>query len=346
MNTAENDHPPARLPRETTVLFGHAEAERELLDSYKTGRTAHAWLIGGPRGVGKATLAYRFARFIFAHPDSASPQVRNASSLAVDAEHPVARRMAAQTQGDLLVLERTINEQTGKLYTVIRVEDVRRTTSFFGSTPGEDGWRIVIVDSVDELQREGANALLKALEEPPERSLLLLISHSPGRELATIRSRCRRLLLRPLEVQDAARAVVEATGCDPDDQDLSQALEAAEGSPGRAVALLDDGQMLKLRRRVTELLAQLPDPDMRALHALADGMGSSDPKVLDAFLDQVSGWLSSRLRERLQQPHHMARLAATWEAVNRATRDAEDFNLERKPLVFTVFGALSEAARG
>ncbi len=104
--------------------------------------------------------------------------------------------------------------------------------------------------------------------------------------------------------------------------------------------------MLKLRRRVTELLAQLPDPDMRALHALADGMGSSDPKVLDAFLDQVSGWLSSRLRERLQQPHHMARLAATWEAVNRATRDAEDFNLERKPLVFTVFGALSEAARG
>ena len=127
MNTAENDHPPARLPRETTILFGHAEAERELLDSYKTGRTAHAWLIGGPRGVGKATLAYRFARFIFAHPDSASPQVRNASSLLVDAEHPVARRMAAQTQGDLLVLERTINEQTGKLYTVIRVEDVRRT---------------------------------------------------------------------------------------------------------------------------------------------------------------------------------------------------------------------------
>ncbi len=188
-------------PRQTSVLFGHTEAEIALLDSYRQGRIPHAWLIGGPPGIGKATLAYRLARFVLAHPDPSAPEVQNAKSLGVSPEHLVARRVAAQAQADLLVLERVINEQTGKLYTVIRVDDVRRTVSFFGSTAGAGGWRIAIVDAVDDLQREGANALLKVLEEPPERTLLLLISHAPGRELATIRSRCRRLLLRPLDAR-------------------------------------------------------------------------------------------------------------------------------------------------
>ena len=196
------------------MLYGHADAERTLLEAYQSTRMAHAWLIGGPPGIGKATLAYRLARFVLAHPDPKAPAVQAATSLAIDPENLVARRIAAQAQGDLLVLERVINEQTGKLYTVIRVDDVRRSVSFFGSTAGEGGWRIAIVDAVDELQREGANALLKVLEEPPARTLLLLVSHAPGRELPTIRSRCRRLLLRPLETEDVTRAVVTATGRD------------------------------------------------------------------------------------------------------------------------------------
>ena len=201
-----------RLPRETAVLFGHTEVEQALLASYKSGRVPHAWLIGGPPGIGKATLAYRFARFVLAHPDPTAPEVQSAISLALDLENPVARRVAAQAQGDLLVLERVVNEQTGKLYTVIRVDDVRRTVSFFGSTAGEGGWRIAIVDAVDDLQREGANALLKVLEEPPERAILLLVSHAPGRELPTIRSRCRRLLLRPLSEADVVKAAAVASG--------------------------------------------------------------------------------------------------------------------------------------
>ena len=206
MSEADTDFEVKR-PRETTALFGHADAERSLLEAYKSGRIAHAWLIGGPPGIGKATLAYRLARFVLAHPDPAAPGAQKASSLAVAADHPVARRIAAQAQADLLVLERVINEQTDKLYTVIRVDDVRRAVPFFGSTAGEGGWRIAIVDAVDDLQREGANALLKVLEEPPPRTLLLLVSHAPGRELPTIRSRCRRLLLRPLDVADVARAL-------------------------------------------------------------------------------------------------------------------------------------------
>jgi DNA polymerase-3 subunit delta' len=339
------DENAAKLPRETTVLFGHEDAERALLESYKSGRTAHAWLIGGPPGIGKATLAYRLARFVLAHPDPRASEVQNATSLGVDPEHPVARRMAAQAQGDLLVLERSLNEQTGKLYTVIRVDDVRRTVSFFGSTAGEGGWRIAIVDAVDDLQREGANALLKVLEEPPQRSLLLLISHAPGRELPTIRSRCRRLLLRPLDITDVARALTAATGLDADEPEVRQAAVAAEGSVGRALGLLD-GAAIVLRQRMQDLFAQLPDLDPRALHALGEAIGGTDPRTLEAFMDMVNGWLSARLGEGVQHKAQMARVAETWAKVNRAARDVETYNLERKPLVFTVFGALAEAARG
>src|SRR5438552_4662122 len=152
-------------PRATTELFGHAEAERTLLDAYRSGRIPHAWLIGGERGVGKATLAYRMARFVLAHPDPATPAVQKATSLAVRPDHPVARRVAGQAHSDLLVLERVINEKTGKLFTETRVEEVRQSVSFFGSTAGEGGWRIAIVDPVEDLNRSGENALLKVIEE-------------------------------------------------------------------------------------------------------------------------------------------------------------------------------------
>ena len=333
-----------RLPRETADLFGHADAEQAMLASYKTGRMPHAWLIAGEPGIGKATLAYRLARFVHAHPDPAAETVQRATSLAVDAAHPVTRRVAAQAQGDLLVLERTINEQTGKLYTVIRVDDVRRTVAFFGSTPGEGGWRIAIVDAVDELQREGANALLKVLEEPPARALLLLVSHAPGRELPTIRSRCRRLLLRPLGAADVARAVAAATGRSAVAAEVAEAAAAADGSVGRALRLLD-GSALALRQRVLDLLAQLPQLDPRALHALGESLGGSEPQTLATFMDMVDGWLAARLAGDMRDLPQMARLAQTWEQVNRAAAEVETYNLERKPLVFSVFGALAQAAR-
>jgi DNA polymerase III subunit delta' len=329
-------------PRETSVLFGHAEAEQALLAAYQSGRVPHAWLIGGEPGIGKATLAYRFARFVLAHPDPQAAAVQQATSLAVDPDNRIARRVAAQAQGDLLTLERVINEQTGKLYTVIRVDDVRRTVSFFGATAGEGGWRIAIVDAVDDLAREGANALLKVLEEPPARALLLLVSHAPGRELPTIRSRCRRLLLRPLTPEDVARAVAVASGRQADDPEILAAAAAAQGSVARALALID-GTTQALRQRVLELFAQLPDPDPRALHALGDALGGSDPRILAAFMDLVNGWLSAQLAG-LALPQ-MERVAQAWENVNRAAAEVETYNLERKPLVFAVFGALAEAAR-
>jgi DNA polymerase-3 subunit delta' len=333
-------------PRQTLALFGHASAEATLLEAYRSGRMAHAWLIGGPPGIGKATLAYRMARFVMAHPDPTSPAVQKAASLAVDPEHPVARRIASQAQGDLLVLERAINEDTGKLYTVIRVDDVRRTVSFFGSTAGEGGWRVCIVDTADELQQpQASNALLKVLEEPPPRSLFLLVSSAAGRLLPTIRSRCRRLDLRPLATADVARAAAAATGQEPDDAEISAAAMAAEGSVARALTLLD-GDAMALRRAVAAVLDSLPRPDPRALHALGETLGKVDQLGFEAFVDMVNGWLSERLEGGGADSARLNRVAEAWDSFNRAARDADTYNLDKKPLVFGGFGLLADTARG
>jgi DNA polymerase-3 subunit delta' len=334
-----------RAPRETTVLHGQSEAERALLEAYRGRRFHHAWLIAGPAGIGKATLAYRMARFVLAHPDPRTPAVQRATSLQVDADHPVARRIAAQGHGDLLVLERTVNEKTNKLRQDIQVDDVRRTVTFFGSTAGEGGWRVAIVDAVDELNREGANALLKVLEEPPRRAVLLLVSHSAARVLPTIRSRCRLLALRPLLATEVARAAATAIGEDAEAANIKAAAAVADGSVRRALALLD-GEALDLRSRITALLEQLPAVDPRALHALGDRLYGSDPATLAAFVDTVNAWLSARLSSGEPDRARIARVAEVWERVNCSARDVETFNLERKPLVFNVFGWLAEASRG
>lgn len=330
-------------PRDTTQLFGHAEAEQTLLSAYRGGHIAHAWLIGGPPGIGKATLAYRMARFVLAHPDPAADAVRNAASLAVPADHPAARRISNEAHPDLLVLRRTINEKTGKLYQDIVVGEIRRAVPFFGSTAGEGGWRIAIVDSVEELNRSGENSLLKILEEPPPRSLLLLVSNAPGRVLPTIRSRCRMLALRPLSGRDTAQAVATATGRTAEDPEVIEAIAAANGSAGRALDLLDQGT-LALRKKVTDLLGQLPAPDPQSMHALGDALGFSDPAPLATFVELVNDWLSQRLAAG-GDDRRLAKVAETWERINRAARDVEEYNLERKPLVFTVFGLLAETAR-
>jgi DNA polymerase-3 subunit delta' len=331
-------------PRATAALFGHAGAENSLLAAYRSGRVPHAFLIVGGKGIGKATLAYRMARFVLAHPDPAAAAVKAAISLAVDAQHPVARRIAAQAQGDLLVLERTFNDK-GVLRQQISVDDVRRTVSFFGSTAGEGGWRIAIVDAVDELNRSGANALLKVLEEPPQRVLLLLVAHSAARVLPTLRSRCRIVTLRPLPASDVAAALAAATGRSATDVDVAAAAAAADGSVARAAAFLD-ADALALRQAARDELDRLPALDTDALHALGDALAGTDPQPLAAFVDTVNAWLSQRLDGNPGEIGRMARLAEAWERFNQAARDAETYNLERKPLVFGVFGWLAEATRG
>jgi DNA polymerase III subunit delta' len=334
-------------PRETTTLSGHHEAEQALLNAYRSGRIPHAWLIGGAQGIGKATLAYRMARFVLAHRNALAPDAQRAETLWVDPSDSVARQVAAGAHGGLLTLERSLNDK-GVLRTVITVDETRETISFFGSTAAVDGWRVCIVDTVDELNPNAANALLKILEEPPRQSLFLLVSHAPARVLPTIQSRCRKLALRPLVAGDVIRAAADATNIAIDDPALVEAAEAADGSVARALTLLG-GDAIKLHQRTAALLATLPQVDLRELHALGDALGGSDRVALAAFVDSIDRWVSERLRADDTNANanlpRLARLAEVWEKINRAARDTEAYNLERKPLVFSVFGLLAEATR-
>ena len=334
-----------RAPRDTVSLYGHREAESVLLDAYRSGQCPHAWLIGGPQGIGKATLAYRMARFVLAHPLPSAPAVRNAQSLEVDASHPAARRIAAATHGGLLVLERTLNDR-GVLRTEIAVDAARETVPFFGSTSAEGGWRVCIVDTVDELNANSANALLKVLEEPPARSLFLLVSNAPARVIATIQSRCRKLSLRALEANDVVRAVADAAGIDAADKALTVAAGLSEGSVARAMLLLG-GETLGMQHKTEALLKALPLLDPKAMHGLGDSLAGNDRAALLAFVDTLERWMTAQLRSgraRADLPR-LARLSEVWEKVGRAVRETQEFNLERKPLVFSVFGMLAEAMR-
>lgn len=337
---AEADDDGIAHPRQTAVLFGHEAAERTLLDAYRSGRIPHAWLIGGSPGIGKATLAFRMARFVLAHPDPTAPAVQKATTLAVSSGHLVSGLIGAQSHPDLLVLERTLSD-TGKLRTVIRVDDARKVASFLAATAGLGGWRVVIVDAVDDLNAESANALLKGLEEPPARTLFLLVSHAPGSVLPTIRSRCHRLLLRSLAPDELAQALAAATGEEAD----PAVVAASEGSVSRALSL-SDGPAFKLRKQTMALLARLPAIDMRELHTLADSLVMADSRVFEIVMDAVNDWLSARLSDSLSDKARAAQVADIWGELNAAARDTDIYNLDRKPLIFRTFGRLADAARG
>jgi DNA polymerase-3 subunit delta' len=341
-------------PEERMDWFGDTHPEHTLLEAYRNGGFHHAWLIGGPKGIGKATLAYRLARFILAHPDPTSAAVTSAADLALAEDHPVTRKVAARGHPNLLILERPYDPKAKRFRAELTVAEVRRTVPFFGNTGGEDGWRITIVDAADDMNISAANALLKILEEPPSRSLFLIVSHAPGRLLPTIRSRCRRLDLRPLGTGDIARALAQHNG-EGDQGALVAAL--AEGSLRRAVFLTDGGG-LAIYQAFSSLVAGFPRLDVTALHAFADTVaarGRDDEWA--SFIDLVSGWLNRRVRGEGEPPGRAAALPAAvaaapleswaevWENLRRWTADTAIYNLDRKRTALTIMQTLARATR-
>lgn len=259
-------------PRDTARLFGHAQAEADFLDAFISGRLHHAWLLNGPRGVGKATLAWSIARFLLATPDPAEDgglfgAPPPAASLAIDPEHPVARRIVAGAEGGLKAIARSVNEKTGRLRAEIVVEDIRNLAGFFQLSAAEGGRRVVIIDSADEMNTAAANALLKMLEEPPARATLLLVSHQPSRLLPTIRSRCRTLRLGTLGPEDMAAALAQAE-IDPG-VDAAALTELAAGSVGDAVRLVQLGG-LETYAGIVALLGSMPQLDRPRALAFAE----------------------------------------------------------------------------
>src|SRR4051812_30844084 len=216
-----------------TPLFGHDSAVAAFRDALDSGRLHHAWLITGPEGVGKALFAAKAALRVLAQGQG------RVDSLGLDVpdDHPAARLVAAGSHPDLMRLERLPRENsaTGELARSISVDQVRSLQRLFNTTASLSPWRVVIVDSIDDLERNAANALLKNLEEPPPTSLFLLVSHAPERLLPTIRSRCRPLRLSALD-GDAMTSALRAALPEADEREIAELAEAGQGSPGRALA--------------------------------------------------------------------------------------------------------------
>jgi DNA polymerase-3 subunit delta' len=346
-------------PRETGKLFGHAVAEATLAQAFAGGRLHHAWLLAGRAGIGKATLAYRVARHVLAKPEERDPGGR---TLDVPPDSAAARQVAQLVHPGLLVLRRPYDLKTKRVLSIISVDEVRRLRGFLGLTAGEGGWRVVIVDSADELNANAANALLKSLEEPPPRALFLLVTSQPSGLLPTIRSRCRRLDLAALDADSlrrAAEAALEAAGLKPPPADTwPQLARLADGSVRAALQLAIGG--IDVSQRVEQIFSRLPALDWPALHALADSL-TADPQRYEMFftllLDQLARLVragasgqgtpaETALAARLVPPARQPAWAELWQAIVRDKTDAEALNLDRKALIVRTFARIEAASRG
>ena len=332
-------------PRERDRVIGQDAAVAELRAAAASDRLHHAWLLGGPAGIGKATLAFRFARRLLAPPAEHSA---GGDGLGIVASGRTARQVAAGSHPNLIVLERVSPDGEKAAPRTISVEAVRKVLAFFGATAANGGRRICIVDSVEDLTLPAANALLKTVEEPPAGALILLISHEPQRVLPTIRSRCRKLALRPLSPPDVDE-VLGSLGAEFEALDPGlrrRAAAASDGSVARALALLDS-KRLALLDEIDRLLDGLPDPPVSRVLALAETL--ADRRHEEAFglaLDAILRWLAARV-EALQAggPRRLAPLADVCEKIVEAARSVEVYNLDRRAFVVSTFGDLADAVR-
>ncbi len=279
-------------PETQPFLFGHDAEEKTLAELWARGTLAGSWLFCGPKGVGKATLAYRLARFVLAQSSEEKGLFAEEPapfSMDMPVSHPVFRAVSLRTHPGLKVIERALKdeelksrqaliesgktldpevEKERKRFDEIRVSDIRDAGDFLRRTSAAGGWRIMIIDSADEMNTNAANALLKSLEEPPPRTVIVLVSHNPGRLLPTIRSRCRRLTLKPLK-KDILAEFLMRNRPDRTEDEIKALSLLADGSPGLALTLADGGG-LELFRGILELFRRFPDFSIPALYDFAE----------------------------------------------------------------------------
>ena len=328
-----------------------------MVETIRSGRLSHAWLLSGPKGIGKATLAFRLARFLLADAE-AGP-----GSLDMETTHLIFSRVASGGHADLRTVERTINPKTNKLRDEIVIDDVRGIGAFLRLTPAEGGWRVVVIDSADDMNRNAANAVLKILEEPPQRAILLLVSHAPGRLLATIRSRCRTLVLQPLS--EPTVLALLADYCPDLDSDERAALETlSDGSVGRALDLAADGGV-ELYRDMLRVLNGLPKLDFGELNAFTDIIKDRrDGRGYETVAGLFQWWLARLIRttgsghvpaevikgegaltDRLTRGHALERWLEVWEKSNHLFNRATSANLDRRQVIISAFLSLEDAVR-
>ncbi|MEZ5925053.1 MAG: DNA polymerase III subunit delta' [Hyphomicrobiaceae bacterium] len=342
-------------PRETLDLVGQARAEQVLLEAYRSGHLHHAWLLTGPEGVGKATLAYRFTRFLLAGgpEDALLPQ----HDLAVPPSLPAVRQVAALSHPGLLVIRRPYDLKKKRIPASIPVDEVRRLKEFLALTADDGAWRVVIVDRADEMNASAANALLKSLEEPPARTVFLLVTAEPGRLLTTIRSRTRRLDLSSLAEDDLARVLtglLAGAGEAPPTPEEAELLATLSGGSVRRALVLRSGDGLALYERLIKVLgASKPGPDILKLADRVDDFavivdlvqGLMNRLARQAALGAGALPAERRLAARLAAPDALASWAQLWETVGRARSDALTLNLDRRALLVDLLTRLTELGR-
>ncbi len=366
-STAEEpDTGAAPPPRANPDLLGHEAAEAALRRLFEQNRLPHALLLTGPRGIGKATLAFRFARFVLARSagEFAPGLFGDAAGegLAVSPDSGVFRRVASGGHADLLTIERGYNPRLGRMRSVVIVDDVREIATFLHLTPAEGGWRVVIIDGADEMNPNAANALLKILEEPPSRALLLLVAHSPGLLLPTIRSRCRRMALSQL-APALVRQLLAHYRPDLDEKQTEAVAALAGGSIGRALNLAAAGGV-ELYRSVLGLLDRNARIDPAALHTFADRLARRDADESYRAVEELIGQLLARLAtiaagrmpertpanadaavlRRLGERAPAARWAELREEIRQSFTRTDDLNLDRKQTILGAFFAIERAA--
>lgn len=363
-------------PRQNPDLVGHQHAEQEILDAWSSGRLHHAWLINGPKGIGKATLAYRFARFVLAGGNAPAADDGAAlfgaeeippapASLALDPEHPVFRRVAANGHADLQVIERGLADDGKRMQTVIPVEKIRAVGHTMSLTAGEGGWRVIIIDGAEEMNPTAANALLKVLEEPPPRALLLLVTHAPGRLLPTIRSRCCQLRLSSL-APETVEELLAKNRPNLSDADRGVLGRLSDGSIGRALDLADSGGVA-LQRDLIALMNTLPGLDMASAHKFADKVARKDADAAwrtavdlasRSLADLVAaGARGADLSARGYGPAEVACMARlqtlarpdkwvdAWERNTSLFAKADSANLDRKQVMLNALSTMENVAQ-
>ena len=322
-------------PRANPDLVGHQDAARALEAAARSGRLHHAWLFCGPPGIGKATLAWRFARWLLAG------MPRGDVPLEVDPASPVFRRVAADTHADCFTLEPNTGDRGTKR--VLRVEDAREAVRFLTQTAAEGGWRVVVMDEAERADQAAVqNTLLKTLEEPPPRTVLLVVCSAPQRLLPTIRSRCRRLDLNPLpeaEMEALLPRLLPEAG----KSERARLSALAAGSPGRALALAEAGG-LELQVMVEASLAALAKAEPPRDHALADRLAMDrSGGAFGIYMGLLRGAIAAALREAARgrpappwlDRHPLAVWASLWDRLGQLADDTERLNLDRKQAVLT-----------
>jgi DNA polymerase-3 subunit delta' len=327
-------------PRRAVDLIGHSQAEAQLLQAHQSGKLHHAWLMSGPRGIGKATLAYRFAKFLLQVPSA--EKARAHRSLHIAPELPAFRQVAAGAHPGLMVIERAVDPRAKRLKTEIAVEDAREAQAFFSQTAGGGGWRIAIVDCADEFNASSANALLKLVEEPPKQSVFLIICHQPGRLLRTIRSRALHLPLGPLTVGDTLQVLrhLPSEAVEAEEGGLQEAAGLSCGSPGRAMELIGSkgaAAFAEFRKR-----AKLSPAGAVEIASAFSGRETAEDYIV--FCDLLVGWVAEQARAAGIEGRGEA-LAVVHDDIHSSLRHADALNLDRRQTVTDALMRLEEALK-